>query len=101
MKTLAKDHAQLALSPGFEAGEVRAWREESWHQALAEVMAEVGIAPQEVEAGAVKLDRKVEIAAHLRTRGGVPYAWIARMLKVSHTPSLRMQVHRRLLHVSA
>ena len=101
LRALAKDHAQFALNPGFEAGEVRELREASWQRALAEVLKEVGIDPRELEAGAVKLDRKVEIAVQLRTRGGVPYAWIARMLKVSHAPSLRMQVHRRMLQVSA
>ena len=100
MRALAKDHAQLALNPGFEAGEVRALREEGWHQALADVITEVGISPEEFAAGAVSLDRKVEIAARLRKRVAAPYAWIAQTLKISHAPSLRMQVHRRLLHVS-
>lgn len=100
MRALAKDHAQLALNPGFEAGEVRALREEGWHQALADVITDVGISPEEFAAGAVSLDRKVEIAARLRKRVAATYAWIAQMLNISHAPSSRMQVHRRLLHVS-
>lgn len=43
LRVLAKDYAQLALNRGFEAGEVPELREVSLHQALAEVMTDVGI----------------------------------------------------------
>ena len=100
LRALAKDFAQFALSPGFETGEVRGLREASPLQSLAEMMIEIGIQPREFDACAVILDRKLEIAAQLRTRGGVPHAWIAQMLKVSYDPSLRIQVYRRMLQVS-
>jgi REP element-mobilizing transposase RayT len=101
MRALAKDHAHLALSPGMEAREVRMLREERWHQALAGVLAAAGVADHEIAAGTVGWSKKLEIAADLKREVGAPYGWIARTLKISNAASLRMQVHRRLLQVSA
>ena len=76
-------------------------REERWHQALADVLAAAGVADDEIAAGTVGWSKKLEIAADLRREVGAPYGWIARTLKISNAASLRMQVHRRLLQVSA
>lgn len=101
MRALAKDYAHLALSPGMEAREVAALREESWHQALAKVLEAAGIAQDQLAADKVQWAQKLEITAQLRRVVGAPYEWIARTLKISNAASLRMQVYRRLLHVSA
>ena len=99
-KALAKEHAHLALNPGFEAGEIHALREAQWSRALAEVCAGMGLSLPELEAGARPMSVKIAIAARLRSQVAAPYTWIAQRLKIPSVASLRMQVYRELLHVS-
>ncbi len=87
-RALAQDHAQRALAPGIEAGELKELKMAHWSQVLdAELR----------RAGKTKEDARVEIngapwkiQAAIRLRGeGAPYAWITEMLSMGKVSSVR------------
>lgn len=100
-RALAQEHAELALGPGLEPMELREIGEARWHEELNRVIAEWSFSPPKGISDVGSAAWKVEVAAELRRRVAAPYQWIAVALKIERPASLRMQVHRRLLRVSA
>lgn len=100
-RALAQKHAEMALGPGLEPKELREVGEAKWQEELDRLIVEWSLSPPKDIADVGSAARKVELAAELRRRVAAPYQWIANALKIDRPASLRMQVHRRLLHVSA
>jgi REP element-mobilizing transposase RayT len=87
-RAIAKDHAQRALSPGVEAGELKELKDAHWSQILGEGLARHG---KTLETAAEEIGSapwKLALAARLR-REGAPYAWITAALHMGKTSSVR------------
>ena len=102
-RELARQYAHLALHPGYEADELREIKESRWRAALERAVSMRGLSLTEIlkDASADTAPWKIEVAVQLRREVAAPYAWIADALKIRNSASLRMQVHRLTLHVSA
>lgn len=87
-RAVAKDHAQRALSPGVEAGELSELKSAHWMQVLNEELLRLGKGLED----AVETNRgatwKIEAAARLRS-AGAPYAWITEKLHMGKVSSVR------------
>jgi hypothetical protein len=92
-REIAKDHAQRALDPGMEAGEIKALKQAHWAQILdAELEAQGKTregAGQEIRSAPWKL----AVAARLR-RAGAPYAWITDALHMGKASSVRAHLSK-------
>ncbi|MBI4625375.1 MAG: hypothetical protein HY736_19420 [Verrucomicrobia bacterium] len=100
-QAVAQEHAQLALAPEYERKQLREIKEARWRGELDRMLHERGLSLTESVKKAPPTGWKIEVAAELRRRVGAPYQWMAEILKINRPASLRMQVHRCLLQVSA
>lgn len=93
-KQVAKDHAQRALSPGMEAGELKELKETHWSQTLEnELKAARKTSKQAVE-GKAGAPWKIKIARRLR-EAGAGYAWITAALHMGKTSSVRVYLTKK------
>ncbi|HEX2852620.1 MAG TPA: transposase [Opitutaceae bacterium] len=100
-KALAREHSKMALQSGFEHQELREIKETRWRDELQRMLGERGESTEAAHLHAKPAPWKIEMAAELRLRVDAPYRWIAEVLSIARPASLRMQIHRRALHVSA
>ena len=102
-REMAQQYAHLALNPGYEAEELREIKESRWRAELERALSARGLSLTEdlKDASADTAQWKIEVALQLRREVAAPYRWMAEALKIRNPASLRMQVHRLALHVSA
>lgn len=100
-RALAQRHAEMAIVPGLESKELREIGQARWQEELNRVIVEWSFSPPDDVSEVGSPAWKVAVAAELRRRVAAPYRWIADALSIDRPASLRMQVHRRLLRVSA
>lgn len=79
-RTLAKQHAQLALTPGLGAAEAGALREERWRQVLDQKLKESGHTQAEALAAPKTKSWKLELARAVRAESGASITWLVREL---------------------
>lgn len=100
-RALAREYSALSLEKGFEREQLRELKESRWRDALNRALLARGHSIENLDARTQPLEWKLQIAAELRRQVDAPYRWMAQALNIEHASSLRMQVHRRALHVSA
>lgn len=91
-RTMAKDHAQLALNPGLETAEVREMREQVWEQAVRDGLRELGKEEAALETKPLVLPWKLELADRAQRGAGASVAWLSRRLRLGHESSLRSRL---------
>lgn len=92
-RTIAKSHAQRALSPGLDATELRGLKEACWSQVLTD---ELKARQQSLEsASSTRANTPWKIQIALRLRGvGAPYAWINQQLHMGSISTARVYINR-------
>ena len=98
---LAREYSALSLENGFEREQLRELKESRWRDALNLALLARGLSIENFDVQTQPLEWKLQMATELRRQVDAPYRWIAQALNIEHASSLRMQVHRRALHVSA
>ncbi len=92
-RAIAKDHAQRALDPGVEAGELKALKDAHWAQILDGELERQGKTREGAEKEIRSAPWKITVAARLR-RAGAPYAWITAALHMGKTSSVRAHLSK-------
>lgn len=87
-RQVAKNHAQRALSPGMEAGELKELKEMHWSQVLEGELKKAGKKPKDIAGSAGSVPWKIAVAQRLRQEGA-GYAWITGALSMGKTSSVR------------
>ncbi|HTJ79246.1 MAG TPA: transposase [Rariglobus sp.] len=93
-RAIAKDHAQRALSPGVEAGELKNLKEAHWGQVLEAELLQLGKTRSDAAEDIGGAVWKIALAKRLR-REGAPHAWIAMELKMGKVSSVRAYLSRK------
>jgi REP element-mobilizing transposase RayT len=93
-RTIAKEHAQLALNPGLEREEVREMRELTWEQAVADGLRAAHRTEEQLNTRPMSQPWKLELADHVQRKAGASVAWLAARLKLGRADSLRSQLSR-------
>jgi REP element-mobilizing transposase RayT len=91
-RSLAKEHAQLALNPGLESAEVREMRELVWEQAVREGLHALGKEEEALQSKPLALPWKLTLADRVQRDAGASVAWLARRLQLGHESSLRSRL---------
>jgi REP element-mobilizing transposase RayT len=92
-RALAREHAHLALSPGFAQEEVREVQAERWQRALEVALRESGRTPAELASAPKSAPWKRALARQLRDTVAPPYRWLAGKLWMGQPSSVRAYVH--------
>ena len=92
-KQMAKDHAQRALSPGLEAGELKELKETHWSQVLESELKRAGKTAKAVADSIASAPWKITMARRLR-QAGAGYAWITGALRMGKASSVRVYLSR-------
>jgi REP element-mobilizing transposase RayT len=101
-RTVARDHAALAISPGLGAEEARAFREQRWQGCLEECLQRAGRKPGELLESKPSAAWKVALALEVRDRSGATMSWLATALQMGKGDSVRSYLSRhRLTRVAA
>lgn len=87
-KQVAKDHAQRALSPGLEAGELKELKEAHWSQVLEGELKRARKTPKDIADSIGGAPWKIAAAGRLR-EAGAGYAWITQALSMGKVSSVR------------
>lgn len=87
-RAVAKDHAQRALSPGVEAGELMDLKKAHWAQVLERELTRLGKSREDAAAEICGAPWKISVAQLLRLEGA-PYAWITEELHMGRASSVR------------
>ena len=87
-RAMAKDHAQRALSPGVEAGELKELKQAHWTQVLDAELKKWGKTRAEALEDIRGAKWKIAVTMRLR-REGAPYAWITAELSMGKPGSVR------------
>jgi len=90
-RAVAKDHAQRALSPGVEAGELQELKSAHWAQALDVELNRMGKTTDDALAEICGAPWKIVVAQSLR-KAGAPYAWITAQLNMGKVSSVRAYI---------
>jgi REP element-mobilizing transposase RayT len=85
---VAKEHAQRALCPGLEAGELKELKEAHWSQVLESQLKRARKTLREIAKESRSAPWKITAAVKLR-QAGAPYAWITTALSMGKTSSVR------------
>lgn len=93
-RAVAKDHAHLALDPGLGAEELRELKEARWTLVLDQALAESGNTLEQAKVAPKGAAWKRAIAERLRREAGAPHAWIAAMLHMGSSASVRVYLSR-------
>ncbi len=99
--TIAQQYAHLALRASYERTEIDELKQARWDAELQRALGARGLEARDVTTTTPPLAAKIALAAQLRREVGASYRWIISALKMNFSASLRMQVHRHLLQVSA
>jgi REP-associated tyrosine transposase len=92
-RQVAKDHAQRALSPGLEAGELQELKETHWAGVLGRELQLAGKTAKNIVSSPGNAPWKIAVARKLR-HAGAPYAWITSALHMGKTSSVRVHLRR-------
>ena len=92
-RKVAKDHAQRALSPGLEAGELKEMKETHWNHVLESELKRTGNKLNEIAKAPGNAPWKIILAIKLR-QAGASYAWITAALSMGKTSSARVYLSR-------
>lgn len=90
-RQVAKDHAQRALCPGMEAGELKELKEMHWDQVLAVELKQSGKTTKDITESIGGAPWKIAMAVRLRS-AGASYAWITAALQMGKASSVRAYV---------
>ena len=101
MGQLAREYSALSLEAGFEREELLEIKETRWRDELNDALTARGRSFEEIASNDTPVNWRIEVAAALRVRTYAPYRWIADALNIEPAASLRRQVHRHRLQVSA
>lgn len=93
-KTVAKDHATLALTPGLAAAEARTLREASWQARLNAVLAKEGRTSEELREARRSAPWKLELAVSVRDSCGASAAWLGEAMHLGKSDSVRSLLSR-------
>lgn len=85
-RAVAKDHTQLALSPGIEAHAARALREADWNHQLDTALIALKRSREDLSTERKGSPWKVDLAVQLQRDHGAAIAWLAQNLHLG-TPS--------------
>lgn len=88
-RSMAKSHAEAALSPGLSTAEARMFREAKWNEQLDALMSRAGKGERDLAESRNSAPWKVEMAHRLRHQSGAAVVWIARALKMGKPDSVR------------
>lgn len=89
-RTLAREHAHLALATGVDATELREIRERRWADYLAQALQDCGKCQTDLRTDRKGASWKIEIARQLRRQVGAPHRWIAETLHMGKPSSVRV-----------
>ena len=92
-RAVAKDHAQRALSPGVEAGELEELKATHWARVLDQELTRVGKSMADALDEICGAPWKIEVAQHLR-KAGAPYGWITAQLNMGKVSSVRAYISK-------
>ncbi|MEO6994163.1 MAG: transposase [Lacunisphaera sp.] len=92
-RQVAKDHAQRALRPGLEAGELKEMKESYWSQVLESESKRAGRNSKRIAEDPGNAPWKITVAIKLR-QAGASYAWITEALSMGKTSSARVYLSR-------
>ncbi len=93
-RAVAKEHRHLALHPGYEASELRDFKERGWRERLEQRLLDVGKTMSDGLSDPANAAGKIDLAVALR-RECFPYAWIRHALAMRGLSSIRGHVFRR------
>ncbi|MEO7599040.1 MAG: transposase [Opitutus sp.] len=93
-RAVAADHAQLALSAGLVANELKKLKQAQWTDARDKVLRSARKTSDQVRRDAKGADWKITAAIKLRA-AGAPHRWIAEKLAMGNANSVRSYVSRR------
>ena len=93
-RAVAKDHADLALSPGIQAGEVKEIKHTRWAERLELKLATVGHSLAESVAAPKGAAWKWEVALRMRQEEGASVKWIAEQMGIGSVDALRARLSR-------
>jgi putative transposase len=92
-RSVAKDHAHLALNPGLEAKELQDFKEMRWRSVLEQGLGSAGKTVHDIQNDVGRSEWKIKLAMQLR-ESSAPYLWIAENLKMGKPGSVRAYIFR-------
>jgi putative transposase len=87
-RTIAKDHAHLALNPGLDAKELNSLKSTRWSQVLEDELTRIGKTSENLREEKFGASWKIDMAIRLRNEGA-SYTWIAKELNMGKPSSVR------------
>lgn len=93
-KALAKEHAEMALNPGFGRAEITELREASWSIALDAELAAMDKSRDDLNTKPLRQPWKVIIALKLRNTVGASVTWLSSTLKLGKAESVRGYLYK-------
>lgn len=93
-RAMAKEHGQMALSPGMELQEARELREGVWEEALQRELQSAGKQEAELATRPKHQPWKIAVAAALRKNCGASVVWLAPRLELGKPASVRSYLCR-------
>lgn len=93
-RTLAKEHAQLAINPGLEKTEVRELRELVWENAVQAGLRLHAKTEEDLSAKPFAPPWKLELADTVQRSAGASVAWLAQRLHLGKPSSVRSYLSR-------
>ena len=93
-RAIAKEHADRALDPGMESGELRGLKETRWNQVLTEGLDAHRQSLEEAASVRANVPWKIAIAQQLR-KAGAPYSWITQQLVMGAPSTVRVYLNRK------
>lgn len=94
-RTLAKEHAHLALAVGIAREELQEIKITRYLNLLDRALADARKTSKDIHRSRKGAPWKIAIAAILRREAGAPYAWIASALRMGSASSVRVYVAAR------
>jgi putative transposase len=88
-RELAREHAQMALSPGLAADQLRALREARWRDTLERQLHLAGRTRVEALASPKTMPWKLHLAESVRRESGAAISWLTRELGLGAEATLR------------
>jgi len=91
-KALAKDFAQLSLTPGLAAEETRSLREAAWEGALQQALVQERCSEVDLKEAGKTAAWKVDLAFRLRQNSGASVTWLAHRMGLGTPDTARCQI---------
>jgi hypothetical protein len=93
-QVIAREHAQLALSPGLESEQLKSLREARWQSLLDETLRTMGQTKDDLQSDRKGAAWKIATADRLRREGGASHRWLATNLAMGGSNSVRSYLSR-------